>query len=434
MTKKFLVLFFISAILALIVACATNGTTLIVPTVAPTMIAQAEPSPTHRPRQHSMNHIEGLGEPIDAPHFVDSFPNHSQTLTQTPRRIGINFDIPLTAASSITVEHSGKNIALAPIEFDSRKIYISAKLIDVNGDGLYLVKYRACFANEGCSDGQIGFQVDAAQAKNFVDLTQEKNVTIHLRDVKYQPNQIIVSQGTTVTWMNDDPFEHFVNSDPHPSHNAFPDFNSLDIPPQKTFSYTFNEIGEYNFHCSAHVPQNMFGTILVRANAQAQAVPASPTALAQATVAPTTLAQNELTATPVPPTLIPPTRIPTSIPPTAIPPTSISALPEKVEASTLPPEKFAAHFVSSSPAHADLLTHAPDKIQLNFNFTLARNSNINILKDGEKLALGALEFSENRLQMEVNLPDAGAGTYHVLYRACWPDKSCHDGEFAFVVR
>ncbi len=427
--KKIFTPLFISALFALFVACATN-----VPTPAgsiPAPTTRVEPLPTHRPRQHSMNHIDGLGEPIDAPHFVDSFPNHSQTLTQVPRRIGINFDIPLTAESSITLERDGETLALAPTEFDARKIYMSAKLKAASGDGLYLAKYRACFANAGCSEGQIGFRVDAAQVKNFVDLTPEKKVMIHLRDVKYQPNQIIISQGTTVTWVNDDPFEHFVNSDPHPSHNAFPDFNSLDIPPQETFTYTFDESGEYNFHCSAHVPQNMFGTILVRANVQTQNL---PTTFAQATLALTTIARNEPTATPVAPTPIPPTRAPTNVPPTAIPPTLTPALPHKVDIATLPQERFAAHYVSSSPAHADLVTRAPDKIQIDFNFILARNSNINVLKDGEKLALGALEFSENRLQMSVNLPDAGAGTYHVLYRACWPDKSCHDGEFAFVVR
>lgn len=434
--KKYLAPLFIGALGALIVACAAPN--LGAPSTerpaqhstpqAPTIVAKTEPSPTPRPRQHSTSYVKGLGEPFDAPHFVDSFPNHAQTLTQLPRRIGINFDIPLTTESTITLEHNNKTIALDAIEFDPRKIYMSANLVEAKGDGLYLVRYRACFANEGCSDGRIGFQVDAAQVKNFVDLTQEKNVTIHLRDVKYQPNQIIIAQGTTVTWVNDDPFEHFVNSDPHPSHNAFSNFNSLDIPPQKTFSYTFDAIGEYNFHCSAHVPQNMFGTILVRANLRAQI---SPTALAQATAVPTRVAQIAPTRTS---TAVPPTPAPTRVPPTAPPPTSAPLIPQKVDAATLPPERFAAHYVSSVPAHADLVPRAPQKIVIDFNFILARNSNITVLKDGEKLALGDLEFSESRLQMSVNLPDAGAGVYHVLYRACWPDKSCHDGEFAFMVR
>ncbi len=425
---QFVSTLFLSAILALIVACATG-------TTAPTYgtVATPFPSPTHRPRQHSGDHIAGLGDPIDAPHFVDSFPNHSQTLTQVPARVGINFDIALTTNSFILVEQDGKNLTLGQIEFDKRKIYMAATLPQSNGDGLYLVKYSACFENEKCADGQIGFRVDAAGAKNFVDLTAQQEVTIHLKDVTYQPHQIIISRGTTVTWLNDDPFEHFVNSDPHPSHNAFPDFNSLDIPPSKTFSYTFDKVGEYAFHCSAHVPQNMFGTIIVREQGQ---VNIAPTSVAQ--VEPTRAPTYGTVATPLPsptaaltaaPTRVPPTPIPPTIAPTAPPPP-----PSKVDAATLPPERFAAHFVSSSPEHAALLAGAPQKIQIEFNFTLARNSNIEIRKNGEKLALPDWELSENRLQMSVQLPDAGAGTYHVLFNACWPDKSCHPGEFAFVVQ
>lgn len=267
---RFVVTFCASAFVALFVACATNAPPL-TPNVSlssleQTRPASSEPSPTHRPRQHSGEHIEGLGEPIDAPHFVDSFPNHSQTLTQSPARVGINFDISLARASQISIERDGKKIEPGALEFDARKIFMSAALPPNQGDGLYFVKYRACFADDTCSDGRIGFRVESARVKNFLDLTHEKNVTIQLRRVKYQPNEIIVARGTTVTWVNDDPVEHFVNSDPHPSHNAHPKFNSLDIPPTGTFSYTFDKIGEYTFHCSAHVPQNMFGTIIVREN------------------------------------------------------------------------------------------------------------------------------------------------------------------------
>lgn len=269
---RFVTTFCVSAFVALIVACATNAPPLTpsvsLATPASTTIAQADSLPTHRPRQHSGEHIPELGNPIDASHFVDSFPNHSQTLTQSPARVGINFDRALASASQISIERDGKKVEAGALEFDPRKIFISVALPPNQGDGLYLVKYRACFADDTCSDGRVGFRVDSARVKNFLDLTHEKNVSIHLRKVKYQPNEIIVARGTTVTWVNDDPVDHFVNSDPHPSHNAHPKFNSLDIPPTETFSYTFDEIGEYTFHCSAHVPQNMFGTIIVRAVAQ----------------------------------------------------------------------------------------------------------------------------------------------------------------------
>ena len=209
--------------------------------------------------------------------------------------------------------------------------------------------------------------------------------------------------------------------------------NSLDVPPTGTYEFTFDKPGEYAFHCSAHVPQNMFGTILVRDEEQVNAFGSK--GIATATSEPTEIAQSEKIVHP--PTIVPtstaprssPTQVTTPPAPTLIP----TPLGSKVPEADIPTQKFSTHFVRSVPEHADLLLGVPPKIELDFDFTLARNSNINVRKDGEKLTLGDMEFPENRLQMLVNLPDAGAGTYHVVYRACWPDKSCHDGEFAFVV-
>ena len=185
---RFGVLVAASAVLGLVIACSVNAPVVAPgaaqPTSAPTGMAQMELMPTHQPRRHSGEHVPGLGDPIDAPHFVDSFPNHSQTLTQSPSRVGVNFDVALGGTSRITVEQAGKEIPTGEMQFDSRKIYLSTTLPANIGDGLYLVKYRACFADSGCSDGQFGFQVDAARVKNFLDLTTQKEVTIHLKEIK----------------------------------------------------------------------------------------------------------------------------------------------------------------------------------------------------------------------------------------------------------
>lgn len=416
-----------SAALALGVACAVDATA-VPPTPVPTVaMATPESMPTHIPRQHSADHVPGLAEPVDAEHFVDSYPNHAQTLTQSPARVLVNFDFSLDERSRITVERDGATLDTGAVEFDTRKIYMSAALPPNTGDGLYRVQYRACVAGADCSDGSFGFQVRAADAQRFVDLTAQREVTVHLKNVQYMPANFIIRPGTKVIWVNDDPVPHFVNSDPHPSHNAFPKLNSLDIPLHGTYEFTFDTPGEYTFHCSAHVPQNMFGRILVRADAMTDN--ATPT---QAVALEPTPTQSAATATRAPTNA--PTRAPTAIPTRSKTPEPTATLLPQAPALELPPQRFAAHFVASSPEHGAVLERAPEKIQLDFNFTLARNSNLNVVKDDEKLTIGDLEFSENRLQMSANLPDAGAGVYRVLYRACWPDKSCHDGEFAFVVK
>lgn len=102
---------------------------------------------------------------------------------------------------------------------------------------------------------------------------------------------------------------------------------------------------------------------------------------------------------------------------------------------TLPPQQFAAHFVDSMPMHEAVLAEIPQLVLLNFNFTLSDASTITIEKDGKEIKTGAGELGDKKLSMTSMVPqDMGAGVYVVKYKACWPDNSCHDGQFAFVVK
>jgi methionine-rich copper-binding protein CopC len=101
----------------------------------------------------------------------------------------------------------------------------------------------------------------------------------------------------------------------------------------------------------------------------------------------------------------------------------------------IPAQQFAAHFVDSMPMHEATLDKTPTEIQLNFNFTLSEASTITIEKDGKELKSAPGKLGDKRLSMTTEIPaDAGAGLYLVKYKACWPDNSCHNGQFAFVVK
>jgi plastocyanin len=62
-------------------------------------------------------------------------------------------------------------------------------------------------------------------------------------------------------WTNQDGFTHFVNSDPHPSHNGVPELNSTALEKGQSYSFTFAVPGVYGYHCSAHT--NMTAQVLV---------------------------------------------------------------------------------------------------------------------------------------------------------------------------
>lgn len=100
-----------------------------------------------------------------------------------------------------------------------------------------------------------------------------------------------------------------------------------------------------------------------------------------------------------------------------------------------PKEQFAAHFVDSMPMHMATLAKLPAQVLLNFNFTLSDASTITIERDGKELKSAAGILGDKKLSMTSEIPsDAGAGLYLIKYKACWPDNSCHNGQFAFLVQ
>lgn len=101
----------------------------------------------------------------------------------------------------------------------------------------------------------------------------------------------------------------------------------------------------------------------------------------------------------------------------------------------LPPEKVAMHFVDSMPMHGETLAAIPKLVQINFNSTLGDGSTITVDRDGKELVSDLAKLDAKGMGMSIELPaDAGAGVYVVKFKACWLDKSCHEGQFAFTVK
>lgn len=96
--------------------------------------------------------------------------------------------------------------------------------------------------------------------------------------------------------------------------------------------------------------------------------------------------------------------------------------------------KKSAHYESNTPAHGAILVAPPVNVVIDVNFDLAKPSVIRVEKDGKDYGLGATEIDGNLLAMRRKMdPSAPDGVYAVVYKACWPDGSCHDGRFEFAV-
>lgn len=92
------------------------------------------------------------------------------------------------------------------------------------------------------------------QAEDVVDQATSKSVEINNFD--FAPGNLSVKKGTTVTWTNKDSVAHTVTSDDEGG-----PLDSGNFGQNETFSFTFNEVGSFAYHCVLH-PQ-MTGTVTV---------------------------------------------------------------------------------------------------------------------------------------------------------------------------
>lgn len=69
--------------------------------------------------------------------------------------------------------------------------------------------------------------------------------TVTMPGKLYDPTELAVLVGTTVTWTNDDSINHTVTSDGDA-------FSSGYLPPGGSFTFTFAKQGRYAFHCTIH--------------------------------------------------------------------------------------------------------------------------------------------------------------------------------------
>lgn len=75
----------------------------------------------------------------------------------------------------------------------------------------------------------------------------------------YSPGNLEIEAGTTVTWTNQSSMTHTVTSGS--DRTADGTFDSGNLSQGDTFSYTFNEVGEFDYFCIPH--ENMTATITV---------------------------------------------------------------------------------------------------------------------------------------------------------------------------
>jgi plastocyanin len=122
----------------------------------------------------------------------------------------------------------------------------------------------------------------------------QDEMTVSIQDFFFEPDQITVAPGTTVTWVND-------GEEPHTSTADDGMWDSGTLQPGESFSFTFDEPGSYAYFCEIHPDM----TATVNVSESDDAMTASP---ATTTMSPTASASATVTASPAasPPASVPP--------------------------------------------------------------------------------------------------------------------------------
>jgi plastocyanin len=89
--------------------------------------------------------------------------------------------------------------------------------------------------------------------------------------LKFDPDNVTVPKGTKVTWKNNSGTAHTATDDPSKASNSADvslpsgakSWDSGNIDPGQSYSYTFDTPGTYKYVCVPHESAGMLGTITV---------------------------------------------------------------------------------------------------------------------------------------------------------------------------
>jgi len=97
--------------------------------------------------------------------------------------------------------------------------------------------------------------IDNDDEKDSEETNEDHEISI-TDDMKFNPEDLTINVGDTVTWTNDDGGAHTATSTDGPA-----SFDSGNIATGATWSFTFTEAGTYDYKCDYH--SSMTATITV---------------------------------------------------------------------------------------------------------------------------------------------------------------------------
>lgn len=129
-------------------------------------------------------------------------------------------------------------------------IVIIIVVVIVGVGGLMLV-------NNANNEGNMVQEENAEQASTPTTHEISMSMMMYKESGGFSDAAIVIKKGDSITWKNMEDMTHTVTSD-----NGL--FGSNDMNNGNMFTYTFNETGEFPYHCTYHKMMGMIGKVVVQ--------------------------------------------------------------------------------------------------------------------------------------------------------------------------
>jgi plastocyanin len=121
------------------------------------------------------------------------------------------------------------------------------------------------------NQGEVAVEIQPAPAQ-LPDGADPKTVTVEITSSGFSPNSVTISAGDAVEFVNKDSAAHWPASAQHPTHSVYPESGGCigskfdackGLKQGESFSFTFNEVGSWNYHDHLNARAPFFGKVIV---------------------------------------------------------------------------------------------------------------------------------------------------------------------------
>lgn len=214
-------------------------------------------------RDHEQAHVETLtsvvedlgGEPVEEGTYDFGYGDDSDAFLKTAMALE-NTGVAAYAGAAPSIEDA--ELLAAALSIHSVEARHAAYLNRLNEESAFPEAFDEALTQEEVLDIAGPFISNAGSASSGAEdeetSSSDGGTIVDIKNFRYNPDMVEIAVGSTVTWTNQEIVVHTATADEGA-------FDSGDLSKGESFSFTFDEPGEFSYFCEYH--DNMHGTVVV---------------------------------------------------------------------------------------------------------------------------------------------------------------------------